>query len=101
MKQITAVELAKKVKNGEKVNIIDVREDEEVAMGKIPGAHHIRLGELVNRLEELDKNEHYFMVCRSGGRSAMACELLIDEGFNVTNMAGGMLAWEDEIEIED
>lgn len=101
MKEITAVELAEKVKNGEDVNIIDVREDDEVAMGKIPGARHIRLGELGNRLDELDKNEHYYMVCRSGGRSTMACELLIDEGFDVTNMVGGMLAWEDDVEVED
>jgi rhodanese-related sulfurtransferase len=98
MKQITTTELAKKIKDGEKVNIIDVREDDEVAEGKIPGARHIRLGDLPDRVNELDKNEHYYIACRSGGRSSMACDLLTSQGYNVTNMTGGMLSWEDEVE---
>ncbi|MCM3587424.1 rhodanese-like domain-containing protein [Mesobacillus maritimus] len=98
MKQITTTELAQKIKNGEKVNVIDVREDDEVATGKIPGAHHIRLGDLPDQLHKLDKKEHYYIACRSGGRSSMACELLTSNGFDVTNMTGGMLAWEDEVE---
>jgi rhodanese-related sulfurtransferase len=99
MKEITAVELAEKINKDERLNIIDVREDEEVEMGKIPGARHIRLGDLADSLEKLDKNEHYYMVCRSGGRSMMACEFLIDQGYDVTNMVGGMLSWEDELEF--
>ncbi|SET35920.1 Rhodanese-related sulfurtransferase [Oceanobacillus limi] len=98
MKEITAKELAEKLKTGEEVNIIDVREDDEVAEGIIPGARHIKLGEISSRMNELDKNEHYYMVCRSGGRSGMACQLLTDNGFDVTNMAGGMLDWQDEVE---
>ncbi|GIO28702.1 rhodanese-like domain-containing protein [Ornithinibacillus bavariensis] len=99
MKEITPDELAIKMRNGEKLHIIDVREDEEVATGKIPGARHIRLGDLEDRLDELDKNEHYYMVCRSGGRSSMACEILLEKGFSVTNMVGGMLSWDDELEF--
>ncbi|WP_026907064.1 rhodanese-like domain-containing protein [Paucisalibacillus globulus] len=99
MKQISAIDLAKKVNSGEQVNIIDVREDDEVAMGKIPGARHIRLGDLEDNLDKLNKNEHYYMICRSGGRSTMACEFLMDHGYDVTNMVGGMLAWEDELEF--
>lgn len=38
------------------------------------------------------------MVCRSGGRSSRACEFLINQGYNVNNMTGGMLAWQGEIE---
>ncbi|SHF86661.1 rhodanese-like domain-containing protein [Ornithinibacillus halophilus] len=100
MKEITAKELAEKVKKGEEVNIIDVREDDEVAAGKIPGARHIRLGDIPDSFDKLNKNEHYYMVCRSGGRSGKACEILKSEGFDVTNMTGGMLAWEDEVEVE-
>ncbi|SDC57943.1 Rhodanese-related sulfurtransferase [Terribacillus halophilus] len=98
MKEITAKELEQKLVSGEKLSIIDVREDEEVAEGKIPGANHIALGQVPERLNELDKNEHYYMVCRSGGRSGKACEFLIQQGYNVTNMTGGMLAWEGEVE---
>lgn len=98
MKNITAQELESKRLAGEKLNIIDVREDEEVATGMIPGAKHIPLGQIPERLDELDKNEHYYMVCRSGGRSGRACDILIQNGYNVTNMVGGMLAWEGEME---
>ncbi|WP_249871680.1 rhodanese-like domain-containing protein [Oceanobacillus saliphilus] len=98
MKEITAKELEQKLASGKKLNIIDVREDEEVAMGKIPGAKHIPLGQIPERLAEIDKSEHYYMVCRSGGRSGNACEFLIQHGFDVTNMAGGMLVWEREME---
>ncbi|MCF3943190.1 rhodanese-like domain-containing protein [Oceanobacillus alkalisoli] len=98
MKEITAKELETKRIAEEKLNIIDVREDEEVAMGIIPGAKHIPLGQIPERLDELNKNEHYYMVCRSGGRSGRACDFLIQNGYNVTNMAGGMLDWKGETE---
>lgn len=98
MKEITAKDLAKKLKNGEKVSIIDVREDEEVAQGKIPGARHISLGEIPEKLNEINKDQHHYMVCRSGGRSGKACAILKEQGYNVTNVAGGMLDWEDEVE---
>ncbi|WP_188455390.1 rhodanese-like domain-containing protein [Virgibacillus oceani] len=98
MKEITAKELEKKLIDGEKVSIIDVREDEEVAQGKIPGARHIPLGQLTDHLDEIDKNQHHYMVCRSGGRSGSACSFLSKHGYDVINMAGGMLDWEGEIE---
>lgn len=98
MMEITAKELEEKLTKGEKINIIDVREDEEVATGIIPGAKHIPLGQIPERLEELDKNEHYYMVCRSGGRSGNACKFLIQQGYRVTNMVGGMLEWKGEKE---
>jgi rhodanese-related sulfurtransferase len=98
MKEITARQLANKLKSGENVDIIDVREDEEVAQGKIPGARHIPLGELPDRLDDIDKKKHHVMVCRSGGRSGKACAFLSNQGYDVTNMAGGMLDWEDDVE---
>lgn len=98
MREISAAELATKLKLGEKLNIIDVREDEEVAQGKIPGAEHISLGQLPDRLNEVDKNNHYYLVCRSGGRSGKACTFLEEQGYDVINMAGGMLDWNDEVE---
>lgn len=98
MNEITAKELEQKLIAGEKINIIDVREDEEVSMGKIPGAKHIRLGQIAERIAELEKDEHYYMVCRSGGRSARACEYLVQNGYNATNIVGGMLDWEGDVE---
>ncbi|MDY0406108.1 rhodanese-like domain-containing protein [Virgibacillus sp. 179-BFC.A HS] len=98
MKEITTTELAEKRKADKSIHIVDVREDEEVAQGKIPGAYHIPLGELADRQDELDKSTPYFIICRSGGRSTMACQFLNEQGFDVTNVSGGMLAWEDEVE---
>ncbi|CDQ40439.1 MULTISPECIES: rhodanese-like domain-containing protein [Virgibacillus] len=98
MNEITTDELAKKLNSGEKLSIIDVRENEEVAEGKIPGATHIKLGEIPDRLNELDLAEHQYMVCRSGGRSAKAAAFLAEKGYKVTNVAGGMLDWKEEVE---
>lgn len=99
MKEITADQLATKVEAGETLHIIDVREDIEVAQGMIPGAKHIPLGELADAMSDLDTSKHYYMVCRSGGRSGQACKLLQENGYDVTNMAGGMLEWEGELEF--
>ncbi|MBM7572305.1 rhodanese-like domain-containing protein [Aquibacillus albus] len=93
MKEISAKELEEIVGKGKSLNIVDVREDEEVATGMIPNTLHIPLGEIESRESELDKNKDYIFVCRSGRRSAMACEFLEAKGYNVTNMTGGMLDW--------
>jgi len=96
MKSITTKQLEEAIKNGEHVNIIDVRENEEVAEGIIPSAEHISLGNIPHALDYFNKDEHYYIICRSGGRSAAACEFLTENGYNVTNVEGGMLAWEGE-----
>ncbi|QFG01067.1 rhodanese-like domain-containing protein [Psychrobacillus glaciei] len=97
MKEITAKEVEQKIANGEVLKIIDVREVDEVAAGKIPSIIHIPLGLLEFRMNELSKTEPYIMVCRSGGRSGRATQFLADQGFDVTNMTGGMLAWEGKV----
>ncbi|MFD1852141.1 rhodanese-like domain-containing protein [Oceanobacillus bengalensis] len=97
MKLITAKDLEKKIKAGEKVNIIDVREADEVAKNKIIEAKHIPLGEITNRLNELDKNEHYYMVCTKGARSGSATDQLMQMGYNATNVVDGMLGWEGDV----
>ncbi|PKC51335.1 rhodanese-related sulfurtransferase, partial [Rhizophagus irregularis] len=86
MKEITAKEVQQRIENGEKLNLIDVREVDEVQAGHIPGITHIPLGLLEFRTHELDKNISYIMVCRSGGRSGQATQYLQSQGFDVTNM---------------
>lgn len=73
--------------------IIDVREPNETGAGHIPGANLIPLGELLTRLDELNKDTEYTMVCRSGNRSGLAAEWLQERGYRVKNMQGGMLEW--------
>jgi rhodanese-related sulfurtransferase len=73
---------------------LDVREPAEVVEGTLPGTINIPLGQLPNRLAELDPTRRVVVLCRSGGRSAHAAKMLIDIGFtDVVNLDGGMLAF--------
>ncbi|WP_394235885.1 rhodanese-like domain-containing protein [Niallia oryzisoli] len=98
MKEITAKNVETLLGKGDELNIIDVREVDEVATGKIPGAVNIPLGLVEFRMHELDKSKEYIMVCRSGGRSSRASQFLENHGFRVVNMTGGMLSWEGKMD---
>jgi len=98
LKQITATQVQALLNEGKSLNIIDVREGNEVAAGKIPGAVNIPLGLIEFRMHELDKSKEYILVCHSGGRSGRAMQFLESHGFNVVNLIGGMLAWEGMVE---
>lgn len=92
-------ELAQKLAAGEAVKVLDVREPAEYAFGHIPGAINIPLGELEKRLAELDPNETYYVICRTGNRSDLACQFLAEKGFTrVKNVLPGMSKWEGPVE---
>ena len=77
--------------------VLDVREDKEIQGGKIKGARHITLGQLPAKIGELSGNKEnpVLVYCRSGSRSGHACQILTKAGHeNVSNLAGGILAWE-------
>lgn len=98
MKEISAKEVQEGLEKGLPLKLIDVREVDEVKSGHIPGVIHIPLGLLEFRMHELDPKESYIMVCRSSARSGRATQFLASRGFDVTNMVGGMLAWEGEVQ---
>jgi rhodanese-related sulfurtransferase len=98
VKIITPEELKKKLEAGEKLELVDVREDFEVAQGKIPGAKHIPMNEIPANLDYFDKNKEYIFICRSSGRSGNVCLYLQDQGYKVRNMIGGMLEWTGNVE---
>jgi rhodanese-related sulfurtransferase len=91
-------EVNEQLTNGVALNILDVREPGEFAGGHIPGAKLFPLGQIPGRSGELDRNLEYVVVCRSGGRSGLACEWLSSQGFNVKNMIGGMMSWPGQVE---
>jgi molybdopterin/thiamine biosynthesis adenylyltransferase/rhodanese-related sulfurtransferase len=96
--EITVEELKQKLDNGENVNVLDVREPHEYEVANI-GAKLIPLGELPERLVELDQDENFAIHCKTGGRSARAVQLLQSAGFqNVYNVKGGINAWSEEID---
>lgn len=94
---ISTEELEKRLENGEELNLVDVREDEEVAQGMIPGAKHIRMGTIPENLDQFDKEKEYIFICRSGSRSENVCYYLQDQGYKVRNMSGGMMNWKGEV----
>ncbi|MDA7027296.1 rhodanese-like domain-containing protein [Bacillus sp. CLL-7-23] len=93
VKEITPDQLKEQLSKGETLNIIDVREDEEVVEGMIPEAIHIKMGDIPEKLDLFQKDQSYIFVCRSGRRSENVCIYLQDKGFDVANMIGGMLEW--------
>jgi rhodanese-related sulfurtransferase len=93
---ITPEELQKKLENGEKLEIVDVRENEEVATGMVPGAKHIRMRDIPANLAYFDKDKEYILICRSSHRSENVCYYLQEQGYKVRNMIGGMIAWTGE-----
>ena len=96
--EITVTELKQKMDSGEDVNVLDVREPHEYEVANI-GVRLIPLGELPQRLAELDQSENFAIHCKSGARSAKAVKLLQDAGFqNVYNVKGGITAWSEEID---
>jgi rhodanese-related sulfurtransferase len=74
--------------------VLDVREPAEYAEAHVPGAVHIPLGQVADRIDEVPAGP-LLLICRSGMRSMKAAELLASKGHDVTNVAGGTMAWID------
>ena len=96
METITVDELKENVLSSEPVKIIDVRTDEETAMGIIPGAETIPMNDIPDNLNHFNSDETYYIICKVGGRSAQVVHYLEQQGVNAVNVEGGMDAWGDE-----
>ena len=96
--QISVKELKQRIDSGENLQIIDVREPFEYAIANI-GGKLIPLNDVPSRLGEIDRDREVILQCKAGGRSQKAAEFLKQAGFErVTNVAGGILAWVDQID---
>jgi len=96
---ITATDLAARMRSGNGLKIIDVREPHELEISQIPGAELIPLGLLASRMSELDSAEEIVLMCKSGTRSTRALEILYSAGFRkMKNLKGGINAWAHEID---
>jgi len=96
--QISPVELKRRLDAGDDLFVLDVREPHEYQIANL-GAKLIPLGELPNRLGELDSNREIVVHCKSGGRSQKASELLAQNGFKkLHNLAGGINGWATDVD---
>src|SRR5436305_1853255 len=97
--EIDVKEVKEKLDRGDNFVLIDVREPHEYQICNIPAAKLIPLGQVAQRVGELDPNADIVVHCKSGMRSAKACGILRQAGFaHVRNMKGGILAWSDQVD---
>jgi adenylyltransferase/sulfurtransferase len=97
--QIDVRELQERMESGRPCILLDVREPVEFEMARVEGANLIPLGQLPARQHELDREQEIFVMCHSGVRSERAAEFLRSAGFaKVSNVAGGIDAWSEEID---
>lgn len=80
-------------RHAEGVPVIDVREPAEFAAGRVPGAQHIPLSELVERIDEVPVDGTVYVICARGGRSARAVQHFRSLGIDAVNVAGGTVGW--------
>jgi adenylyltransferase/sulfurtransferase len=100
MEEITAAELKERIERGDDLQIIDVREPNEFEVARIPGATLIPLGQVTQRMGEIEEGRETVVHCKGGVRSARAIEALRGAGFKgkLVNLKGGITAWSNDVD---
>ena len=100
IQEISATDLKQRMDAGDDIQLIDVRQPEEHAFARIQGAKLIPLGELLQRMSEIDETRETVLQCKSGMRSARGVEALQRAGFKgeLKNLRGGITAWSNEVD---
>ena len=97
--EIQPVHLAERLAQGDEIDVIDVREPFEWEIGHIPGARLVPLDRIAAEIPRLDKRRETILYCKVGARSLYAAQQLADAGIaEVSNLAGGILRWIDEVD---
>jgi adenylyltransferase/sulfurtransferase len=98
--EVSVHDLKKRRDDGDAPFLLDVREPYEAEIASIDADQLIPVDELADRLDELavNKEDEFVVHCRSGGRSAKATKMLREKGYKAANLAGGVLAWSEEID---
>jgi adenylyltransferase/sulfurtransferase len=96
--EITPAQYIARRDRGEKLTLLDVREEWELKVASVPGIVHIPMGEVPNRIAELDRNTEIIVLCRSGRRSLDIAKFLQQHDFRTVNLAGGILAWSHDVD---
>ncbi|GAA4767846.1 MULTISPECIES: rhodanese-like domain-containing protein [Flavobacterium] len=92
-----------KLQEDENAVILDVRTEDECNDGIIPNAINIDIYKgqgFIYKVEELDKSKNYYVYCKAGGRSAQACNIMNQMGFETTyNLMGGFSEWDGPVDM--
>ena len=98
--EIGATELKERLDRGDALELVDVREPFEWRIANLGdyGARLIPMGQLEDRLGELDPERETVFICRSGARSGDVTRYLRQRGYQARNLRGGMLAWGSEVD---
>jgi adenylyltransferase/sulfurtransferase len=97
---ITAVELKKRLDDGEQIQFIDIREPHERAIVKFPGAIVMPLGQMERRIDELDPSKAAVFLCKIGQRSILGIRALQEAGYKgkLLNLQDGLNAWARDVD---
>jgi rhodanese-related sulfurtransferase len=100
IKEMTPGEFLERRRGGADMLLLDVREDWETELAPVPSdIVHIPMGQIGDRLGELDPQKETVVICRSGGRSLQVANFLASHGFgSVSNLSGGILAWSRDLD---
>jgi rhodanese-related sulfurtransferase len=99
VKEMTPLEYAARAQAGPAPVLLDVREAWELAIARLDEAVHIPMGEIPARIGEIEPGQEIVVLCRSGGRSAQVARYLEQQGYpRVWNLAGGILAWSEQLD---
>jgi rhodanese-related sulfurtransferase len=96
--EISPAEFVARRDRGDTLTLLDVREDWELTVASVPNIVHIPMGQVANRLDEIDRGGTVVVMCRSGRRSLEVAKYLQQSGFDAINLAGGILAWSRELD---
>ena len=89
--EVTIDDLADAISHG--AYVLDVREPDEYAEAHVPGVVLIPLGQLEERIDEVEDGSRVFVICRSGARSLKGADILEANGIDAVSVAGGTLGW--------
>ena len=98
LKSINTQELNDLFSKKSDFTLLDVRENEELQIAQVKPHNHIPMGQIPERIDELDKDDSYIVMCHSGMRSARVCQYLEGQGYNVKNLNGGIDSWSVNID---
>jgi rhodanese-related sulfurtransferase len=99
VREISAPELKARRDRGENLVVIDVREDWELQLARIPDVVHVPMNQVPARIAELSREAETIVMCHAGGRSLRVAHFLANQGFtNVANLTGGIAAWSELVD---